>query len=144
MNQSFPQKILLNMAKNGFAHIWILTIDGEDAAFVYTLIAHKQLHYYQTAFKLKYESSLSVGKILTMQVIRYACENDILHFNFGQGDSEYKRFWATNSHEVQRAAVGCGFRGSLFVLWFGFIWWLANHQWIRAPYYWLKRKLSSG
>ncbi|MGA2679657.1 MAG: GNAT family N-acetyltransferase [Sedimentisphaerales bacterium] len=144
LNIYFNQKLLLNMAKNGFAHIWILTIDGEDAAFVYTLIVHKQLHYYQTSFKLKYESSLSVGKILTMQVIRHACENDILHFNFGQGDAEYKRFWATNSHEVKRAAVGRGFRGYLFVLWFGLIWFLAKHKWIHTLYRGLKRKVRSG
>lgn len=141
LNQSFDQKLLLNMAKNNFANVWILTIDREDAAFVYTLVAHKRLHYYRTAFKLKFESSLSVGKVLTMQVIRHACESDIVYFDFGQGDTEYKRFWATNSHDVRRAAVGRGLRGYVFVLWFGLIWWLAKHQWIRAQYRRIRTKL---
>jgi CelD/BcsL family acetyltransferase involved in cellulose biosynthesis len=134
LNQSFNQKLLLNMAENNFANVWILTIDGEDAAFVYTLVAHKKLHYYQTAFKLNFESPLSVGKVLTMQVIRHACESDIESFDFGHGDAEYKRFWATNSHDVRRAAAGRGLRGYVFVLWCGLIWWLAKHQWIRAQY----------
>jgi CelD/BcsL family acetyltransferase involved in cellulose biosynthesis len=97
--------------------------------------------YYRTAFKLKFESSLSVGKVLTMQVIRHACESDIVYFDFGQGDAEYKRFWATNSHDVRRAAVGRGLRGYVVVLWFGLIWWLATHQWIRAQYRRIRAKL---
>lgn len=143
LNQSFNQMLLLNMAKNNFANVWILTIDGEDAAFVYTLVAHKKLHYYQTAFKLKFESSLSVGKVLTMQVIRHACESDIEYFDFGQGDGEYKRFWATNSHDVKRAAAGRGLRGYVFVLWCGLTWRLAKQRWIRAQYHWLRQKLRS-
>jgi len=141
LNRSFNQMLLMNMAKNNFANVWILTIDREDAAFAYTLVAHKKLHYYQTAFKLKFESSLSVGKVLTMQVIRHACESDIEYFDFGQGDSEYKRFWATNSHDVKRAAAGRGLRGYVVVLWFGLIWWLAKHQWIRAQYRRIRAKL---
>jgi CelD/BcsL family acetyltransferase involved in cellulose biosynthesis len=142
LGQPFYQKLFLEMAKNNLANVWLMTIDGEDAAFVYTLAAHKKIHYYRTAFKLKYESSLSVGKVLTMQIICDACNNGFLSFNFGHGDGEYKRFWATDIHYVNRAAVGCGLRGRLVVLCLGFAWWLAKHERIRIQYRRVRRRLQ--
>lgn len=144
LGQPFYQKLLLKMAKANFGNVWLMTVDGEDASFVYTLVAHKKLYYYKTAFKLQFESSLSVGKVLTMQVIRNACDHDILSFDFGQGDGEYKRFWATDFHNVYRAAAGRGLGGRLTVLCFAFVWWLAKHQWLLAQYRRIKRKLLGG
>ena len=83
-----------------------MTINGDDAAFAYAFVAHGKLHYYWPAFKLKYESSLSVGQILLMQVVRDACGDGIISFDFLHGDAEYKRFWATNTSRVDRVA-GC-------------------------------------
>lgn len=141
LGQPFYQKLLFNMAKVGFGNIWLMTIDGEDAAFKYTLIAHKRLYLQWTAFKLKYASSVSVGKVLTLMAIREAFNDDILSVDFGHGDVEHKRLWATGFHEVSRAAVACGFTGRLVVFWFAFIWWLAKHQWLLEQYRGVRRKL---
>jgi len=141
LGQSFYQKLLFEMAKAGFGNVWLMTLDDEDAAFKYTLIAHRRLYLHWTAFKLKYASSVSVGKVLTLMAIRDACNDGILSADLGHGDVEHKRFWATDFHEVSRASVGCGFTGRLVVFGFAFIWWVAKHQWLRARYRVLRRKL---
>ncbi|MHC4116618.1 MAG: GNAT family N-acetyltransferase [Planctomycetota bacterium] len=87
-----------------------MAIDGEDAAFACSFIAHRQHHYYWPAFKLKHESSLSIGQMLLMHVIRDSCEDGILALDFVHGDAEYKRFWATDSYNVYRVAAVAVFR----------------------------------
>ncbi|MHC4228505.1 MAG: GNAT family N-acetyltransferase, partial [Planctomycetota bacterium] len=71
--QPFYQKLMLEMAEAGLGRVWLMTIDGEDAAFKYALISHSSLCLLWTAFKLKYASSLSVGKVLTQATIHDAC-----------------------------------------------------------------------
>jgi CelD/BcsL family acetyltransferase involved in cellulose biosynthesis len=116
LGKPFYQKLVENMAADGFGQVWLMTIDGEDAAFVCSFVAHGQHHPFWTAFKLKYQSQLSVGKMLLMQVIRDACEDGIQLFDFNYGDAEYKRFWATDCHEVFRVAAGRGIMGHLIVI----------------------------
>ena len=140
--QPFYQKLLLEMAQAGFGKVWLITIDGEDAAFKYALIAHGRLHFQWTAFKLKYASSVSVGKILTMMAIRDACDDGIISIDFGHGDALHKRFWATDYHEVSRAAAGRGFIGVLAILGFATVWRLARNQWLRKQYRGFRRKVQ--
>jgi CelD/BcsL family acetyltransferase involved in cellulose biosynthesis len=116
LGKPFYQKLLENMAAGGFGQVWLMTIDGEDAAFVYSFIAHGQHHYFWPAFKLKYESQLSVGQMLLMRVIRDACEDGIELFDFLYGDASYKRFWSIDCHEVYRVVTGRGFMGHLVVM----------------------------
>lgn len=110
------QKLMENMAAGGFGQVWLMTIDGQDAAFVYSFVAHGRHHYFWPAFKLKYESQLSIGKMLLMHVIRDACGDGIQLFDFVYGDADYKRFWATERHEVFRVAAGRGLIGRLAVM----------------------------
>lgn len=110
------QKLMENMAAGGFGQVWLMTIDGEDAAFVYSFVAHGRHNYFWPAFKLKYESQLSIGKMLLMHVIRDACGDGIQFFDFIYGDAGYKRFWATDCHKVFRVAVGRGLFGRLIVM----------------------------
>jgi hypothetical protein len=35
LQQRFYQELLLKMAQAGFGHVWLMTIDSEDAAFEY-------------------------------------------------------------------------------------------------------------
>jgi CelD/BcsL family acetyltransferase involved in cellulose biosynthesis len=139
--QPFYQKLMLEMARAGFGRVWLITIDGEDAAFKYALFAHGKLHLKWTAFKLKYASSLSVGKILTMMTIRDARNDGIFFIDFGHGDAPHKRFWATDSHEVRRAVAGRGFIGVLATLGIEMVWWLARNQWLRKQYRDFRRKV---
>jgi len=139
LGQPFYQKLLANMAKAGFSYVWLMTINGDDAAFAYAFIAHGKLHYYWPAFKLKYESSLSIGQILLMQVIRDACGEGIVSFDFLHGDAEYKRFWATNTSEVYRIAVSFGCRGYLIAISYYLAWRIAKIEWFHTSYRRIKR-----
>ncbi|MHC4332109.1 MAG: GNAT family N-acetyltransferase, partial [Planctomycetota bacterium] len=130
--QPFYQKLLTNMAEGGFGHVWLMTIDGEDAAFAYSFIAHGQHHYFWPAFKLKYESSLSIGQMLLMHVIRDSCGDGILSFDFIHGDAWYKRFWATDSYNVHRVAAGRGLSGRLIARTYYVIWCLGRSERLRS------------
>ena len=118
-----------------------MTIDGEDAAFVYSFVAHGQHYYFWPAFKLKYESPLSVGQMLLMHVIRDACEDDIQLFDFIYGDAEYKRFWATDSFNVYRVMAGRGFMGYLIVMFCYAFLRLGQIKWLHSYYRWIRIKL---
>ena len=128
LGQPFYQRLLTEMAKAGLGHVWLMTMDGDDVAFAYALVAHKKLALKWIAFKLKYESSLSFGKILTMQMIRDACEEDAESFDFGLGTGQYKQFWATDNHDVAMAVAGRGFLGYLVVLCYRAMWRLAEQK----------------
>ena len=130
----FYQKLMENMAAGGFGQVWLMTIDGEDAAFFYSFVAHGQHHSFLTAFKLKYESQLSIGKMLLMQVIRDACEDGIQLFDFNYGDAEYKRFWATDSYKVFRVVAGRGFMGRLMAMLYYVFFRLGQIKWLHSSY----------
>lgn len=138
LGQPFYQKLLANMAKAGFSSVWLMTIDGDDAAFAYAFVAHGKLHYYWPAFKLKYESALSIGQILLMQVIRDACNDGVEVFDFLHGDAEYKRFWATNTSRVERVAMSSGYMGFLIAMSYYLTWRLVTINCLRSSYHRMK------
>lgn len=139
LGQPFYQKLLIEMAKAGFGYVWLMTRDGDDVAFGYALVAHKKLDLHWIAFKLKYESSLSVGRMLTMHMVRDACQENIVSFDFGFGDSQYKQFWGTDNHNVERVVAGRGIWGYLAVFCYTATWWLAKHKWLFSLYRRLKK-----
>ena len=143
LGQPFYQKLMANMAEGGFGRVWVMTIDGDDAAFAYSFVAHGQHHYYWPAFKLKYESSLSIGQMLLMHIIRDACQDGILLFDFVHGEGEYKRFWATDCHKVFRVMAGRGLVGRFVALSYYVVLQLRKIDWLRRSYrrmrVWLRR-----
>lgn len=134
LGQPFYQTLMANMAEGGFGHVWVMTIDGDDAAFAYSFVAHGQHQYYWPAFKLKYESALSIGQMLLMHVIRDACQDGILLFDFVHGEAEYKRFWATDCYKVFRVVAGRGVVGRLITLSFYVFLQLRRVGWLHRLY----------
>jgi CelD/BcsL family acetyltransferase involved in cellulose biosynthesis len=128
LGQAFYLKLLTNMSKAGLSFVWLMTIDGEDAAFVYSFIAHGKLYYHWPAFKLKYESALSIGQILLKQVIQDACGQNIRFFDFEHGEGEYKKFWANQTHSVLWVVAGRGLAGNIAVLVYRAVWWFAGQK----------------
>lgn len=128
LGQPFYQDLLSNMAEAGLSSLWLMTIDGDDAAFVYSFITKGKLYYRWPAFKLKYESELSIGQILLMQIIRDACDKNIQFFDFGHGDADYKRFWANNTQSVSWIVAGRVIPGRIAVLCYRIAWWLAGQK----------------
>lgn len=113
LHQAFYQDLMMRLSQTGSCWIWIMTIDGEDAAFIFALIGHKKLCYQWTAFRLRYQNFPSIGQILTKSSIEKACEMGIESYDFGHGDADYKQFWATSQHTVNRVVVGHGIRGGI-------------------------------
>lgn len=134
LSEPFYEKLSLKMAEAGFGRIWLLTINGEDAAFTYALSAHKRQYYQWTAFKLKYATSLSVGVVLMMATIRKICEEGALSCCFGHGNSEWKRRWANKCYEVDRIVVGSGFGGRLLAVCYFIIWRWSKVKWLHSLY----------
>jgi len=134
LQEPFYQKLLLKIAQAGIGHVWLMTIDGDDAAFEYVFIDHKRLQFGWRAFSLKHTSSVSVGQILMMHTIRDACSNGILSMDIGHGEADYKRFWAEDSYMVNRVVAGCGFMGHLIATYYYLIWRLAKIEWFRSFY----------
>ena len=112
LNESFERAWLQHLAEADMIRIWFLSIDGDDAACIVAIVANGRLHYRYPAFKLTYEH-LSVGQVLLQYSIADACREGLQAYDFGHSDADYKRFWATERHDVERVFVGRGAIGSL-------------------------------
>lgn len=143
LGQPFYKKMLLNLAEAGFASLWLMTIDGEDAAFAFSSIVNDIEHYQYTAFKLKYELSLSIGQILLMNIIRDSCNDNIRYLDFGHGDAEYKRFWANQSHDVQWVIAGRGIIGNIVIIGYMLAWKLARQKNLLSLYKRIRKQNNS-
>ena len=139
LQKPFYQKLLLKIAQAGIGHVWLMTINGDDAAFEYVFISHKRLQFGWRAFKLKYSSSVSIGQILMMHTIRDACSNGILSMDIGHGEADYKRFWAEDSYKVNRVVAGYGIRGHLIATYYYIIWRFAEIEWFHSSYRRIRR-----
>ena len=139
LGHTFYQKLLLAMSQAGFGRLWLMTLDGADAAFVFALVAHRRLHYAWTAFKLEYCSSMSVGQFLTKRTIHDACQDNILLYDFEHGEAEYKRFWSTDNYDVYRAVAGQGFCGRITAIFYFGLWELGRIQLVRSFYRRIKK-----
>jgi CelD/BcsL family acetyltransferase involved in cellulose biosynthesis len=128
LGQPFYQNLLSNMSEAGLGSVWLMTIDGDDASFAYTFITHGKLYYHWPAFKLKYESGLSIGQMLLMHIIRDACNENIQSFDFEHGDAEYKRFWSNKIHQVFWVVTGRSVSGHIAILCFRIAWWFAGQK----------------
>lgn len=141
LNKPFYQKLLLKMARAGIGQVWLMTINGDDAAFEYVFISHKRLQFGWRAFKLKYSSSVSIGQILMMHTIRHACSSGILSLDIGHREADYKRFWAEDSYKINRVVAGYGIRGHLIATYYYITWRFAEIEWFRSFYRQMRRKL---
>lgn len=133
LRQPFYQKLLKAMAKEGFVRVGLVTIDGKDAAFGLSFVAHKRSYLSWIAFDLKYET-LSVGNVMIPWLISDSCSHGFLSLDFGHGDAEYKRRFSTNIYNVERIVAGRGFRGHLIAICYFVVWRLAQIEWLHSLY----------
>jgi CelD/BcsL family acetyltransferase involved in cellulose biosynthesis len=139
----FHRSLALSAASGGLAHLWIVTIGGEDAAFGFALASQRRIDFVWTAFRLPYEP-LSVGKTLVQWIVRDACAEGFETFDFGHGDAAYKRAWATGEHSVERVAAGRGALAGVYVASCAILWDLARIAWLRSAREGLRRALRFG
>jgi CelD/BcsL family acetyltransferase involved in cellulose biosynthesis len=138
----FYRQLVHRLGQAGLMRLWLMRIDDHDAAFVLASVHGETLIYEWTAFRLEYRD-LSVGQILTAQVIRDACESGLRYFDFLHGDADYKRYWANDRHDVARVALGCGARGRLVTQALATTWRLRRNRHLRAGYRRLRNALRS-
>jgi CelD/BcsL family acetyltransferase involved in cellulose biosynthesis len=93
------------MAKADFACAWIMTLNGQDAAFQYATISGNRATLRFTAFDLRF-ADLRVGKLLVHRVLDSLCDLGIANVDFGHGDSDDKRFWCNELGRIDRVSVG--------------------------------------
>jgi len=132
LHEPFYQKLLLELAQAGVGNLWLLKIDGEYAAFVYSLLAHRRYYHGWTCYVLKHPKSLSIGAVLMTETIRKACQNGALSCEFGQGGSEWKERWANASPIVERIVVGRGLRGRTIAACYYICHRLGRIKWLRS------------
>jgi CelD/BcsL family acetyltransferase involved in cellulose biosynthesis len=113
--QPFYQKLLLETGKAGMTYIWLMTKGGEDAAFICSFIVKDRLYLKWLSYRNKYgaSSSLSFGKVLFMQMVRYACDNGIRMLDFGFGLDDWKGIWAKDHQNIDLIISGRGSLGRL-------------------------------
>lgn len=143
LGQSFHRKALLEMSRAGFGRAWFIKINGSDAGFGFAYVAHDRLYYTRTGFKLSYQSSLSVGKVLTSWLVRDACSKGLLSFDFGHGEGWYKRFWANERHAVYRAVAGRGLIGRLLAVFYFVVCRLSRIKWLHSFYRHLHKRFRA-
>jgi CelD/BcsL family acetyltransferase involved in cellulose biosynthesis len=143
LSSPFYERLALSGARGCTAHLWLLVIDGEDAAFGYALAANARMHYVWTAFRLRHRRR-SVGKILTHWIIRDACRSGMTSFDFGHGDAEYKRFWSTRSRPVRRVVAARGKLGPIAAGGIGLAWRIARIEPVRTAWRRLRRICRAG
>ena len=133
LEQRFHREFLLAMAQADLGCLWLMTVNGDDAAFQYSFTVHDKLYFRSTAFKLRYKS-LSIGQSLMMSAIKDACNDNVRLIDFGPGDAEYKRFWCTNHYDVNRFVAGKGPKGRLILYCYSIVWLLAENKHLLSFY----------
>jgi CelD/BcsL family acetyltransferase involved in cellulose biosynthesis len=132
LGELFWANLIPDLARQGLAEVWILSVAGDDLAYVITLLSRSRVHYFNTAFDFSY-ASYSPGALLLSRCIENAFNRGFSAFDFLQGDAWYKRFWGNSSRNVLRAVAYRGVSGWV-CSWAPFRWheWFTRHPHARA------------
>ena len=136
LGQPFYQKLLIEIAKTDLALVWLMTKDEDDIAFIYSLHVNDRLYPKWMSYRHKYgtSSSLSYGKVLYMQMIRYACDNGIRMLDLGFGLDDWKSVWAADKQEIDTLISGRGFIGRIAIWLSGILRMCARYKWFLSRY----------
>ncbi len=142
LDSPFERACLRRLADAHMLRVWFLSLDGDDAACIVATVTNGLLEYRYPAFKLAYEH-LSVGQVLLQRSIDDACREDVLVYDFGQGDADYKRFWANDCHHIERVFVGRGLLGAAAAMSLALAWRAVRHGRLRRALKAVLRKPST-
>lgn len=131
LNQKFYQKLLVEMGKAGIGYAWLMTMGGDDVAFIYALRVNDRLYPKWMSYRSKYgtSTSLSFGKVLYMQMVRDACNKGISMLDLGFGKEKWKNLWATERQSIDLIISGHGFIGYLTPFICGILLKCSHYKW---------------
>jgi len=92
-HRGFFDESVRRFAERGMIDIGILTIDGEDAAFLVGVVERGVYYDFNISFDSRFEN-LSPGTYLLHEILRTLPDAGV-HTVVSHGDHEYKRRWAT-------------------------------------------------
>ncbi len=94
-NRRFFEEFSQITNEKGWLNVWILNINGKDAAYEYLLRYREKIYALKADFNEKYKYA-SPGSITNMSALEYYFNNNLKEFDFCGHDEEYKKKWAVN------------------------------------------------
>lgn len=110
INSPFYLELFPSLALEEKADALIMSMNGEDIAFVLKLSSFDSCYLIFTGFKEEL-SNLSPGQNLMMTCLQGVVDRGGRVYDFLFGDAEYKRFWCNRTKQVLRSVCYKGFRG---------------------------------
>lgn len=98
-NRLFFHRITKDMLKINKLIFSALKIDKEVAALHMGFIDKNVFYYYIPAYNQKF-SQYSIGRLLLLELVKYAFEQGFSRFDFMLGEEDYKQEWTTKNQEL--------------------------------------------
>lgn len=103
-NRKFFEEIAEKFDKQGRLAFSNLMIDQEVLAMHFGFKYNKQFYYYIPAYNIAY-SQFSVGRILTLELIKQCYRENYESFDFMAGDEKYKYRFSNEETELKRVCL---------------------------------------
>jgi hypothetical protein len=115
----FIERLMRDCAESGTLRLGNLYLQGEPVATWFIIVSHGTATGFKTAYDPTIPSNLSVGGVLTYEVIRHLITHEkVSRIDFGIGDEHYKSQWLSSRRE-RWGILACNrrtSRGALFGL----------------------------
>lgn len=102
LDSPFHKELILSLAENKNAEVFIMTIDDRDVAFVLNYCKGNTHYLMYTAFE-ETTSKLNPGGNLDKYCFEILSKNGAMLYDFMFGDGDYKRYWSNRTNIVLRA-----------------------------------------
>lgn len=116
-NREFYIRIARRFEESGLLRFSKLVVGDEIAAMHFGFAYNRRFYYYIPAYSPDYEK-YSVGRILTLDLIKQSFDEGITCFDFMAGDEEYKYLFSNQEDTLIKAYV---FNRNLKGRWLGFL-----------------------
>ncbi len=96
VNSPFWKEAVLAAASMGCAEIFIMSLDGEDKAYILNCLSNVSAYCMLIGFDQQFEK-LSPGKALMSTAVESVLNDGKTIYDFLFGDADYKRFWGNRT-----------------------------------------------
>ena len=110
LGTDYYRELFLKLGQNGNAEIFLMTIDGQDTAFILNYCSGDAHYAIFTGFNEKFDD-VSPGQILWLDSIKSILDRNNKIYELPFGDAKYKRFWCNRTKRLFRSVCYRGVRG---------------------------------